>query len=137
MKKRGLLGGFERSLAGEGGGKKCGTVKVLAAYVVDLYKLRRRGGLRKVCFPRDDPSRAKKGLSFLTEIGYIGIREPQISFHPSAFKHDITEADIQWAFKTFVFEELIEGEERKYLLIGYDLAGNPLEILFNEVAENS
>ncbi|GHU60961.1 hypothetical protein FACS189445_2100 [Spirochaetia bacterium] len=32
---------------------------------------------------------------------------------------------------------LIEGEENKYLLIGYDLAGTPLEILFNEIGENS
>jgi hypothetical protein len=62
---------------------------------------------------------------------------PKISFHPPAFKHGITEADIRWAFKTFVFEEPIEGEEGKYVLIGYDLAGNPIEILFNEVGENS
>ncbi|WP_010260012.1 hypothetical protein [Treponema primitia] len=58
--------------------------------------------------------------------------ELDISFHESAFKHEVTEADIRWAFKTFVFEEPIEGEEDKYLLIGYDLSGNPLEILFNE-----
>jgi hypothetical protein len=63
--------------------------------------------------------------------------EPEISFHESAFKHGTTKADIFWAFKTFVFEEPIEGEEGKYLLIGYDLAGNPLEILFNEVEEDS
>jgi hypothetical protein len=62
--------------------------------------------------------------------------EQNISFHKSAFKHNVTEADIRWAFKTFVFEEPIEGEKDKYLLIGYDLAGNPLEILFNEIGEN-
>jgi hypothetical protein len=63
------------------------------------------------------------------------IRHPL--YHKSAFKHDVTEADVRWAFKTFVFEEPIEGEEGKYLLIGYDLTGNPLEILFHEVGENA
>jgi hypothetical protein len=63
--------------------------------------------------------------------------ELDISFHESAFKHEVMEADIRWAFKTFVFEEPIEGEEDKYLLIGYDLSGNPLEIIFNEIGENS
>ncbi|MFP3041170.1 hypothetical protein LQZ19_05045 [Treponema primitia] len=43
--------------------------------------------------------------------------ELDISFHESAFKHEVTEADIRWAFKTFVLEEPIEGEEDKYLQI--------------------
>ncbi|GHV73684.1 hypothetical protein AGMMS49940_09860 [Spirochaetia bacterium] len=76
-------------------------------------------------------------LYFNGEKGIIYPMELDISFHESAFKHEVTEADIRWAFKTFVFEEPIEGEEDKYLLIGYDLSGNPLEILFNEIGENS
>jgi hypothetical protein len=60
-----------------------------------------------------------------------------IEFHQAAFKHGCTEADIRWAFKTFVFEELVGGEENKYLLIGFDCAGNPLEILFNQIDDET
>jgi hypothetical protein len=59
--------------------------------------------------------------------------EPAIEFNDAAFKHGVSEADIRWAFKTFVFEEPVEGEDNKFLLIGFDLAGNPLEILFNQI----
>jgi hypothetical protein len=57
--------------------------------------------------------------------------ELEIEFNQSAFKHGVSKADIRWAFKTFIFEEGVNGETNKYLLIGFDRAGNPLEILFN------
>jgi hypothetical protein len=41
--------------------------------------------------------------------------EQDIEFNQAAFKHGCTEADIRWAFKTFVFEEPMGGEENKYL----------------------
>jgi hypothetical protein len=59
--------------------------------------------------------------------------EPAIEFNDAAFKHGVSEADIRWAFKTFVLEEPVDGEDNKFLLIGFDLAGNPLEILFNQI----
>jgi hypothetical protein len=59
--------------------------------------------------------------------------ELEIEFNQSAFKHGVSKADIRWAFKTFVFEEPMNGEVNKYLLIGFDRAGNPLEILFNQI----
>jgi hypothetical protein len=60
-----------------------------------------------------------------------------IEFNQAAFKHGCTEADIRCAFKTFVFEEPAGSEENKYLLIGFDCAGNPLEILFNHIDDET
>jgi len=58
-----------------------------------------------------------------------------IEFNPSAFKHGATEADIRWAFDTVVYDGWFnEGkgiDKDKYLLIGFDRSGNPLEILYN------
>jgi hypothetical protein len=63
--------------------------------------------------------------------------ELEIEFNHAAFKHGCTEADIRWAFKTFVFEEPVGDNENKYLLIGFDRVGNPLEILFNQIDEET
>jgi len=58
-----------------------------------------------------------------------------IEFNLSAFKHDVTEADIRCAFDTAVYDGWFnEGkgiDKDKYLLIGFDRKGNPLEILYN------
>lgn len=51
--------------------------------------------------------------------------EYRILFHESAFKHGCTEADIRWAFKTFVFEKPVEGKDGQYLIAGYDCAAKP------------
>jgi hypothetical protein len=59
--------------------------------------------------------------------------ELAIEFNDAAFKHGVSKADIRWAFKTFAFEEPLGDEDNKFLLIGFDLAGNPLEILFNQI----
>jgi len=64
-----------------------------------------------------------------------------IEFNPSAFKHGITEADIRWAFDTVVYDGWFnkgEGVDKdKYLLIGFDRNGNPLEILYNFIDDVS
>jgi hypothetical protein len=48
--------------------------------------------------------------------------EPEIEFNQAAFKHGCTEADIRWAFKTFVFEvpchEVPQAVARLYNPIG-------------------
>jgi len=59
--------------------------------------------------------------------------EPDIECKPSAFKHGVTEADINWAFTTARYDLPVEGDEDKRLLIGFDYAGNPIEILYNEL----
>ena len=54
-------------------------------------------------------------------------------FKPSAFKHGFSEADIYWAFSTARYDLPVEGDEDKRLLIGFSIAGNPLEIMYNEL----
>jgi hypothetical protein len=54
-----------------------------------------------------------------------------IEFNKSAFKHRITEKDIRSAFAHKVFDHPLDGEEEKYLLIGFDTKARILEILYN------
>ena len=55
-----------------------------------------------------------------------------IEFSPSAFKHNVAEVDIRWAFDTAVYDGWFnEGKDGdRYLLIGFNRKGNPLEILY-------
>jgi hypothetical protein len=54
----------------------------------------------------------------------------------SAFKHDVTEADILWAFNTAKYDRLVEGFENKYLLLGFNTQGNLLEVMYNDLGED-
>jgi hypothetical protein len=58
-----------------------------------------------------------------------------IEFNDAAFNHDVSKADIRWAFSTAIYDGWFnegEGQDKdKYLLIGFDRNGNPLEILYN------
>jgi hypothetical protein len=62
-----------------------------------------------------------------------------IKYAKSAFKHGYTDADVRWAFKTkkydAVFEE--EGAMDKHLIIGFDCSANLIEILYNELDEDT
>ena len=64
-----------------------------------------------------------------------------IEFNPSAFKHDVNEADIRHAFDTAEYDGWFnegKGKDKdKYLLIGFDKNGNPLEILYNFIDETT
>ena len=59
-----------------------------------------------------------------------------IEFNRSAFKHGINEEDIRHAFKTKIYAALIEELPDKYGVIGFDRAGNPLEIVYNPIDDN-
>jgi hypothetical protein len=84
--------------------------------------------------------------------------EIAFEFHRSAFKHYVKEADdagrgsahiifpigkrsvathIRYAFLHPLYEGPLEGLEEKYLRIGFDRAGNLLEIIYNEVDEHA
>ena len=54
----------------------------------------------------------------------------------SAFKHGITEEDIKWAFNTAKYDRLVEGYDNKYLLIGFDIQGNLIEVIYSDLGEN-
>jgi hypothetical protein len=61
----------------------------------------------------------------------------KITFNQAAFKHGFTEADIRHAFKTFLYEEPLEDIENKHLVIGFDNTGNPLEIMYNIIEDET
>jgi len=60
-----------------------------------------------------------------------------IKFNNSAFRHGKTEADITRAFETFIYEDPIEDADNKYLLIGFDLNGNLIEVMYNKIGDDS
>ena len=61
----------------------------------------------------------------------------RIMFNHAAFKHGVTEADILRAFETFIYEDPIEDSDNKYLLLGFNLNGNLLEVMYNRINEDS
>ena len=60
----------------------------------------------------------------------------EIVYKQSAFKHDITESDILWAFNTAKYDRLVEGFDNKYLLLGFSTCGNLLEVMYNDLGDD-
>jgi len=60
-----------------------------------------------------------------------------IEFNRTAFRHGLTEDDIRWAFFHSCYDGPIEEMNDKYLRLGFDKSGNLLEIIYNEIDENS
>jgi hypothetical protein len=58
-------------------------------------------------------------------------------FRQTAFKHNVSEADIRHAFKTCVYTGQFEERENVYLLIGFNMNANPIEILYNNVDDKT
>jgi hypothetical protein len=56
-----------------------------------------------------------------------------ITYNQSAFKHGLTSADIEWAFLHPIRNGLLEDYENKYLLVGFDRRGNPIEVMYNRI----
>jgi hypothetical protein len=53
-----------------------------------------------------------------------------IEYCSTAFKHGITERNIEHAISTKISDSLIVGHPEKYAAIGFDSAGNLLEVLY-------
>ena len=62
--------------------------------------------------------------------------ELEFIFRNTAFKHGLKEADIRHAFKTCYYMGQYGDRENVYLLLGFDVKANPVEILYNEFGEN-
>ncbi|GHT95241.1 hypothetical protein FACS1894141_3480 [Spirochaetia bacterium] len=67
--------------------------------------------------------------------------EYEFIFRNSAFEHKLTEADIRhaadlWSDETCRYMGLYDERENVYLLLGFDMKANPVEILYNEIGEN-
>ena len=61
----------------------------------------------------------------------------EIKFNRAAFKHKVTEADILRAFETFIYENPIDEAENKYLLLGFNIHGNLIEVMYNRINEEA
>jgi hypothetical protein len=57
-------------------------------------------------------------------------------FNPSTFKHGVTENDVEAAMSTALLDELIEGFDNKYVVIGFDMNRNLIEVMYNLVSED-
>ena len=60
-----------------------------------------------------------------------------IEYTESAFRHGVTIRDIECAMAVPLVDRLMEKHVNKYLIIGFDLKGNMLEIMYNLVDENT
>jgi len=68
---------------------------------------------------------------------YIYLVEPEIVFVPSAFKHGETRDDIIHAYRTRIHDGLLEDYSNKYGFIGFNRAGNPIEVFYNPIDDDS
>jgi len=60
-----------------------------------------------------------------------------VEFNQAAFRHNISKEDILHALKTKIHDFTIGEFPEKNLVIGFDRAGNPLELLYNPLDNNS
>jgi hypothetical protein len=58
-----------------------------------------------------------------------------VKFTPSAFKHNVSEANIRHAILNYIYDDVFDDDPEKHLLIGFDSNANLLEILYNVINE--
>jgi len=58
-------------------------------------------------------------------------------FVPSAFKHGVSEEDIRHAYTTMIYEGQLEGYGNKYAFVGFNRAGNPIEVFYNPIGDDT
>ena len=63
--------------------------------------------------------------------------ELEFIFRDTCFKHALDEADIRHAFETCKYMGQYGNRENVYLLLGFNMKANPVEVLYNEIGENS
>lgn len=57
--------------------------------------------------------------------------EIALEYNEAAFRHEIGKEDIAHAVKTRIYDAPLTGFPDKYVVIGFDTKGNPLEIMYN------
>ena len=60
-----------------------------------------------------------------------------VKYASSAFKHGITEANIRHTILNWRYDDLVEDDPGKHLLIGFDSNANLLEIMYNVIDEQT
>jgi hypothetical protein len=61
----------------------------------------------------------------------------EVIFNEAAFRHGISEEDIRIALGSFLLDAALSGEDNKFLLIGFDMNGNLIELMYNIVDDHS
>jgi len=69
--------------------------------------------------------------------GIIWSMDVIVEFNEAAFRHGISKEDILHALKSKIHDFTIGELPEKNLVIGFDRAGNPLELLYNPLDNNS
>ena len=60
-----------------------------------------------------------------------------VEFHEAAFRHGISKEDIIHALNHKIQDAWISELPEKWAVIGHNRAGNPIEIIYNEIDDNS
>ena len=60
-----------------------------------------------------------------------------VEFNEAAFRHKIRKEDIIYALKNKIYAATIDGFPEKYAVIGFDRAGNALEVMYNLINDNT
>ena len=60
-----------------------------------------------------------------------------VEFNGAAFRHNVSEEDIMHALETKIHDIAIEELPEKYAVIGFDRAGNPIEVFYNPINDKS
>jgi hypothetical protein len=60
-----------------------------------------------------------------------------VEFNEAAFRHNIGREDILCAYMNRIYDAALEGLPEKYVVIGFNRAGNPLEIMYNPIDDNT
>jgi len=63
--------------------------------------------------------------------------EPEIVFVPSAFRHGVTREDILHAYRNRIRDSLLESYSNKFGFVGFNRAGNPVEVFYNPIGEDA
>lgn len=59
-----------------------------------------------------------------------------VEFNEAAFRHGISREDILHAYWNRIYDASLGGLPEKYAIVGFDRAGNPLEIMYNPIDDN-
>jgi uncharacterized DUF497 family protein len=57
----------------------------------------------------------------------------KVRINQSALKHGLSGADIHKILDNFIYEDPIEGESNKFLVVGFDANGNLAEMVYEYV----
>lgn len=67
----------------------------------------------------------------------MGDVEAVIEYNGAAFKHGVSREDIRHAVYNAKYDSLWDDALDKHLLIGFDRGGNLLEVMYNDIDDDS